>query len=513
MSFESKACKALLTVSLGIVSSLTISSAGYSDSGKVVGLNATNRIPGQFIVVMKKPDYAVRADNSFAVQSFASYVQSSYQLTVTQQFSSALAGFVVQGALSEIEQLAQDPEVDFIEADQVMSINASQNNATWGIDRVDARAGRDGLYNYAATGEGVHTYIVDTGVLGTHQEFTGRMGEGFSAISDGRGPDDCNGHGTHVAGTVAGSQYGVAKDAFVHAVRVLDCNGSGSNSGVIGGVEWVAKNAELPAVANMSLGGGASAALDQAVASAIRAGVVFVVAAGNSNADACQSSPARAPAAITVGSTDRNDRRSSFSNFGRCLDIFAPGSDITSAWVGGDTRTRTISGTSMAAPHVAGAVALLLESNNNASTQRIETLLVSGATNDAISNVGRSSPNKFLYTNPEGADFPDPEPTPDPDPNPCPSCEVIFGEVNQGRSVVALQEQRTRGRYVGELKGPDGADFDLVLEQRRWFWWTEVASSNGSGSSEKIDINAGPGTYRWVVRAASGSGEFTLTVK
>ena len=202
--------------------------------------------------------------------------------------------------------------------------------------------------------------MIDTGIRATHQEFTGRIGNGFTAINDGQGTNDCHGHGTHVAGTTGGSTYGVAKQVTIHAVRVLGCDGSGATSGVIAGVDWVTQNHVKPAVANMSLGGGVSTALDQAVANSIAAGVSYAIAAGNSNANACNSSPARVASANTVGSTTSTDARSSFSNFGTCVDLFAPGSSITSSWSTSDTATNTISGTSMATPHVAGALALYL---------------------------------------------------------------------------------------------------------------------------------------------------------
>ena len=202
--------------------------------------------------------------------------------------------------------------------------------------------------------------MIDTGIRASHQEFAGRIGNGFTAITDGQGTNDCNGHGTHVAGTTGGTTYGVAKQVTLHPVRVLSCSGSGSNSGVIAGVDWVTANHVKPAVANMSLGGGVSTALDNAVQNSIAAGVSYAVAAGNSNANACNYSPARAANAVTVGSTTSSDARSSFSNFGTCVDLFAPGSSITSAWYTSNTATNTISGTSMASPHVAGALALYL---------------------------------------------------------------------------------------------------------------------------------------------------------
>ena len=235
-------------------------------------------------------------------------------------------------------------------------------------------------YTYNQTGQGVHAYIIDTGIRATHQEFGGRVTNGADFIGDGNGTNDCNGHGTHVAGTTGGTTYGVAKSVTIHAVRVLGCTGSGSTSGVIAGVDWVTANHASPAVANMSLGGGASTALDNAVTSSVNSGVSYAVAAGNSNANACNSSPARAAAAITVGATTSSDARSSFSNFGTCLDIFAPGSSITSAWSTSNTATNTISGTSMASPHVAGAIALYLQTNPGASGAAVTSALVNNST-------------------------------------------------------------------------------------------------------------------------------------
>src|SRR5262249_51466616 len=244
---------------------------------------------------------------------------------------------------------------------------ATQSNATWGIDRIDQRnLPLSGTYTYNFTGAGVHAYIIDTGIRATHQNFGGRVSsQGFTAINDGNGTNDCNGHGTHVSGTVGSSTYGVAKGVTLHAVRVLSCSGSGSTSGVIAGVDWVTQNRILPAVANMSLGGGVSTALDTAVNNSINSGVTYAIAAGDTNP--CTLSPARVAAALTVGATTMTDARSSFSNFGTCVDLFAPGSSITSTWNTSDTATNTISGTSMATPHVTGVAALYLQQFGNQS--------------------------------------------------------------------------------------------------------------------------------------------------
>jgi subtilisin family serine protease len=267
-------------------------------------------------------------------------------------------------------------------------------------------------FTASAKGAGVDAYIVDTGILSTHTDFSGRMGVGYSAINDGNGTNDCNGHGTHVAGTTAGTTYGIAKSATLIPVRVLDCLGSGTNSGVIAGLDWIISHhtAGTPAVANMSLGGGASAALDLAVQNVINDGVVMAVAAGNDGLNACNYSPARAANAITVGSTTTTDARSSFSNIGTCVDIFAPGSSITSAWIGSTTAINTISGTSMASPHVAGVAAVLMGRFPTSTPAQIATMLRTSATPNVVTSAGTGSPNFLLYLDPLGGPIVAPPP-------------------------------------------------------------------------------------------------------
>jgi serine protease len=383
---------------------LVIAASLGAGSATASELRFTQRpVAGQYIVVLK--DTSAALGNEASASRLPSVAQVAQQLAarhgarMQRSFSHALRGFVVQADDRALEKLVLDPAVAYVEEDGIVEISATQSGATWGIDRSDQRdLPLNGTYVYNTTASNVNTYIVDTGVLGSHSEFSGRMIGGYTAISDGNGTNDCNGHGTHVAGTVAGTTYGIAKGAKISPIRVLGCNGSGTNSGVIAGMDWVAANHIKPAVANMSLGGGASTATDDAVARMTNAGVTVVVAAGNDNSNACNYSPARAPSAITVGSTTNTDARSSFSNFGSCLDIFAPGSNITSAWYTGNTATNTISGTSMASPHVAGVAALYLAGNPTATPAQVTQAIINASTPNKVTSAGTGSPNRLLYS-------------------------------------------------------------------------------------------------------------------
>jgi subtilisin family serine protease len=306
---------------------------------------------------------------------------------------------------SQARDLAADPRVDYVAQDTEVSVSGTQTDPpSWGLDRIDQRElPLDQSYEYGSDGSGVTAYVIDTGVRTSHEDFGGRASSGYDFVDDDADATDCNGHGTHVGGTVAGSKYGVAKGADVVGVRVLDCNGSGTTAGVVAGVDWVTENAQKPAVANMSLGGTADGVLDDAVQRSIDSGVSYAIAAGNGNIlgwpqDACRYSPARVPGAITVGATDRDDSRASFSNYGECLDVFAPGVDITSAWIDGDSSTNTISGTSMATPHVAGVAALYLAQNPSAGPAQVRDAVVDNATSGAVSDPRSGSPNKLLHS-------------------------------------------------------------------------------------------------------------------
>ncbi len=370
----------------------------------MLGAERTSAIDGRYVVVLEPR--ASKAQGGQAVSQ-----ARTRGATDVNRFTSAIEGFSAKLSDRALEALRNNPNVAYIEADQRLAIDATQSPATWGLDRIDQRnLPLNNSYTYTPTGQGVTAYIIDTGLLGTHNEFSGRVAAGYTAINDGRGTTDCHGHGTHVAGTVGGTTYGVAKQVTIRPVRVLDCNGSGSTSGVIAGVDWVTANhaAGAPAVANMSLGGGVSSALDSAVNNSISDGVTYAVAAGNENTNACNGSPARVGAALTVGSTTSTDARSSFSNYGSCLDLFAPGSSITSAWYTSNSATNTISGTSMATPHVAGVAALYLQGSPAASPATVGNAITSTATTGVVTGAQTGSPNRLLYSPLTGGGTPPP---------------------------------------------------------------------------------------------------------
>jgi subtilisin family serine protease/uncharacterized protein YaiE (UPF0345 family) len=369
-------------------------------------------VPNQYIVVFKP----ATGPN---VQTSAIGALEASGGKVIFEYGSALNGFAASLPEKALLELRLNPQVAYIEADQIVSLvpldedihskietvesgtidtDSYQDFPTWGLDRIDQHGlPLDDIYTYLTTGAGVNVYIIDTGIRSTHTQFTGRATKDFDSVGDTLNGNDCNGHGTHVAGTIGGVTYGVAKAVRLHGVRVLDCNGSGTYAGVIAGINWVSANRIKPSVANMSLGGDYSAAMTAAVTAAIANGVTFVVAAGNDNANACNYSPASTPTAITVGATAANDYRASYSNWGPCLDIFAPGSNITSAWNYGDEAYNTISGTSMASPHVAGVAALYLQAHPTASPLTVAAGLINFSTKNVVIGPA-SSANRLLYS-------------------------------------------------------------------------------------------------------------------
>lgn len=387
----------LLTVTLGVAacsdsSELTRPSSSADLSLSVASDNA-DVIPGRFIITLREGASPSAVANDHGVRPDFVYTH-------------ALNGFA--GSISEAARsgLLRDARVESVEPDGIMRASTTQSSATWGLDRIDQRTlPLSTTYSYTNTGAGVTAYIIDTGIRFSHTEFGGRAVTGYDAVTIGGTAADCNGHGTHVSGTVGGATYGVAKGVALIAVRVLNCNGSGTTSGVIAGIDWVTADhpAGAPAVANMSLGGGASTSLDNAVKNSIADGVSYAIAAGNGNfigiaQDACKYSPARVPEAMTIGATDKTDKKASWSNYGNCVDWFAPGVGITSAWKDSDTATNTISGTSMATPHTTGVAALYLQSNPTATPAQVRDALYANSTKNIVTS-SKTTNNHLLYTN------------------------------------------------------------------------------------------------------------------
>ncbi len=371
-------------------------SAGKYEAAPRTG-QATPFVDQQYIVVFKDEVAAA------GVRTLADQLAAAQGGQVLRTYRHALRGFAAALSDEAAQALKQHPDVAFVQPDQVVYALDAQPGATWGLDRIDQRnRPLDDSYTFEATGAGVRAFVIDTGIRTTHLDFGARASAGFDAVGDGRNGEDCHGHGTHVAGTLGSSTYGVAKGVSLVAVRVLNCSGFGSTSNVVAGIDYVAQqkqsNPATPMVANMSLGGGANPALDDAVRNAVAAGVTFAVAAGNSNTDACTFSPARVAEALTAGASTSDDARASYSNHGTCVDLFAPGSAITSTYYASDTATATFNGTSMASPHVAGVAALYLEQHPAAATTEVFDAVIAYATPGVLTGMRGGSPNLLLFS-------------------------------------------------------------------------------------------------------------------
>lgn len=418
----------LSAIFVAAFSSLSIAPVTHGQK-KVKIQRAALPVPNRYIVVLDQAvvkESLVLADENIAepeVATQAMLLSNSYGGDVKMVFATALKGFVVEMSPDKAQQLSMDPSVKSIEEDGFIGLSSTETGATWNLDRIDQRSlPLDSQYSYNSTGAGVHAYIIDTGVRISHSDFGGRASVAYDNIGDGVNGLDCNGHGTHVAGIIGSSTYGVAKNVFLHSVRVLPCDGvHGQISNILDGVNWVAANKIRPAVANISITApGTSSALENGVANAVASGVTFTIAAGNDAADACTYTPARAPSAITVGATGSTDVYPAFSNWGSCVDVFAPGVLITSTWNTSDTATGTLSGTSMAAPMVAGVAALYLEAHPTASSAAVSDAITGFSTPGVITSLDPASPNKLLYSWVNGTPPPTPTPTPIPTPTPTP---------------------------------------------------------------------------------------------
>jgi subtilisin family serine protease len=398
---------ALGSVALAAALAATMSaSPAQAAEGTILGAGQPNVVPNSYLVVLH--DSAV-ADRSVAAQ--AKVLTDRFGGEIAATWDAAINGFSVTMSEQAARRLAAHPAVDYVEHDMTVQLAATQTNPpSWGLDRIDQRnLPLNSSYTFPNTASNVHIYIIDTGIRTTHNDFGGRAVHGIDTVDNDGNATDCHGHGTHVAGTAGGSSFGVAKGATLVAVRVLTCTGSGTTTQIVNGINWVTQNAIRPAVANMSLGGsGVNTTMNNAVANSIASGITYALAAGNNSSDACNFSPALVPSAITVGATTITDARASFSNFGTCLDIFAPGQGITSAWSTSDTATNTISGTSMASPHAAGVAALIASANPSFTPAQVRDRMVADATTGVVTSPGTGSPNRLLFVNNGGAPPPPP---------------------------------------------------------------------------------------------------------
>lgn len=481
-----------------LVATMTATPAQAAE-GTILGAGAPNAVPNSYIVALKDSAVASRS-----VAAHASALTNQFGGEVAATWDAALNGFSATMSAPAARRLAAHPAVAYVEQDMRFQLEATQPNPpSWGLDRIDQRnRPLDNSYTFPTTASNVRIYILDTGIRTTHNDFGGRAIHGRDTVNNDNDATDCHGHGTHVAGTAGGTSFGVAKGATLVAVRVLNCAGSGTTTQIVNGINWVTANAVRPAIANMSLGGlGNNTTMNNAVANSIASGITYAIAAGNNNTNACNFSPALVPAAITVGATQDNDARASFSNFGTCLDLFAPGVAITSAWFSSNTATNTISGTSMASPHVAGVAALVAAANPTWTPAQIRNELVADATPNVVTNPGSGSPNLLLFVD-NGGTEPPPGTTVFAD-----DFETATGWTTNG----AGTDTATTGQWVrGDPQPTSSGGVSLQLGNAVSGVNTLVTGAAG-GAAGDADVDGGVTTIRSPLISLPSGGTLTLS--
>jgi subtilisin family serine protease len=494
-----KLCTLVLTLAAAATAFYLVPTKTSAKSEK---LHRSQRpVPDQYIVVLEET--ALGFSNS--IENSSAALSQDYHGEVREVYSNGLNAYSVNMSEKSAIQLSEDPRVKYVEEDGEVEVQSTESNAPWGISRVDQRNWAyplDSNYEYSATGQGVNVYVLDTRVQVSHPDFEGRAVAAYDAFNDNTPVENCNLHGTHVAGTIASHTYGVAKSAAVYSVAVIPCTGTGTSSSVLSGLNWVAANAIRPAVINMSFVSSPSSSIESAVQSLINSGVTSVSAAGNQNDDACNYSPGRMSDIINVGSTDNRDYRSDISNFGRCVDVFAPGVDILSTSNKITDYWAALSGTSTASPHVAGVAALYLERNPSALPRQVSDAIVGNGTSGILSQVGTGSPNVFLYSmffSTGGGSTP--------------SCSgTLYAGSLSMPGTMDYQSSSSgfnggNGVYKASIDVPAGAAFTLTLQKQSKRTWSEVVSTNGS---QPINYRGKSGVYRWRVTDVAGSGSYAM---
>ena len=453
-------------------------------------------VPNNYIVVVGQDSDESKTDPGTTIDR----LNTDHPGNIRKIYTSAIYGYSVEMTEAQAEQLSNDPRVKYVEEDSYVSAAEVQNNPGWGLDRIDQHAMPfDMAYNFNALGSGVNVYILDSGILPTHVDLQARVLMGYDAVRGSTPTNQCNGHGTGVAGVAGGSTFGVAKNATLYDVRVLPCTGYGTVSDVISGIDWVTRHAIHPAVANMSLQTTFSPSMNDAVSASISSGVTYVVAAGNNTEDACRWSPSSVRGAIVVGATNSTDTRVGWSNFGACVDIFAPGEGVATIWNTSDTTTTYSSGTSFASPFVAGIAALYLESNPGASPSEAEYALTSAATANMVSDPGMGSPNLLAYSI-----FSAPPP-----PTGCPGTLYsgsLDGAGSSSYQSSSLGFSSGTGAFSGTVTSESGTTFGLSLEKKAKNRWSAIATS----TSGQLTYRGKSGTYRWKISGISSGGSYEL---